>query len=333
MANKKSAKADKPARRKPADKTSETRRHVPREQRLRYKPLVASLVLIIAICVLYPEHVFQNKIFFAGDNQAAASCAAALKQELDDKTAYPLWNPYLFSGMPSFGSLSYTAYVYPVSAIIGILVKYLHFTGYLWLLFHTFMTGLGTYLLLRDRGVWFVPAVTAGVLMMWMPNLVAVGANGHGSQACAVGYIPFALLFWDRLWRGKGTVVNASALVIVFGLSMLRGHLQIAYYTYMLIGLHILYFGAAKIVDGIRGIVPVTTVLPRKWFGRLTGGGKKYAVGPAAAEVGWAAAILAVVVVASILACAVLYMPVHDYAQYSIRGASESGGLAGALIA
>lgn len=327
MADKKITREERAARRNPADTNPQSSRHVPAEKPLRYKPLVASLVMIVAICVLYPELAFQNKIFFSGDNQAAASCAAALKQPLDIKTAYPLWNPYLFSGMPSFGSLSYTAYVYPVNAIIGVLVKYLHFTGYLWLLFHTFMAGLGTYLVLRDRGVWFVPSVTAGVLMMWMPNLVAVGAYGHGSQACAVGYIPFALLFWDRLWRGKGTVANGCALVIVFGLTMLRGHLQIAYYTYMLVGLHILFFGAAKILDGIKRRVPATTVLPRSWFARLTNQGKKYSVEAALAEWGWAAAVLAVVVVASILVSAVLYLPVHDYAQYSIRGASASGGL------
>jgi hypothetical protein len=294
---------------------------------VRFEWLVAVLVLVAAIVILYPGHVFQDKIFFSPDNQAAAGFAGAAKKAMQEEGIYPVWNPFLFGGMPSFGSLSFTPYVYPPSAVLKLLVKYLFFPQYIWLFFHTFLVGFGTYLLLRDRKVWFMAALSAGVLMMWMPNLVAAGANGHGSQACAVGYIPFALLFWDRLWRGRGTVLNGSALVIVLGFSMLRGHLQIAYYTYALIGLHFLFFSAARIVDGVNGRKPEWTALPRKLFDGLTGAGARYGAGAAVAEVAWAALLLAAIVGCSLLISAVLYLPAHDYAQHSIRGASASGGL------
>jgi hypothetical protein len=297
------------------------------EAPIRFEPLIAALVMVAAIVILYPGHVFQDKIFFAGDNQAAASFTAAAEKGMEEENVYPVWNPYLFSGMPSYGSLSYTPYVYPPSAVLLLLIKYLFFPKYLWLFFHTFLTGFGTYLLLRDRRVWFLPALTAGVLMIWMPNLVAVGANGHGSQACAVGYIPFALLFWDRMWRGKGILVNGTALIIVLGFSMLRGHLQISYYTYALIALHLSFFGVARVVDGVKGKVPESSVLPRGLFAKLTNGGERYSTGPAVAEFAWSAMLMAGVVGASLLISAVLYVPVHDYSQYSIRGASEAGGL------
>ncbi|MDH5627606.1 MAG: hypothetical protein OEY69_04860, partial [Candidatus Krumholzibacteria bacterium] len=204
--------------------------------------LVAAAVMMLAIAFLYRELVFGGKVFFASDNQAAASFAAVGEKALA-AGSYPVWNPYLFSGMPSFGSLSYTPWIYPVNFVVGFLRRALFFPEYTWLLFHTFLTGLGTYLLLADRGVTRAAAIVAGVLMMWMPNLVAVGANGHGSQACAVAYLPFALLFWDRIWRGKGLVANGAALALVLGFSMLRGHLQVSYYTYLLVGLHLLFFG------------------------------------------------------------------------------------------
>ncbi len=157
---------------------------------------------------------------------------------------------------------------------------------------------------------------------MWMPNLVAVGANGHGSQACAVAYLPLALLFWDRVWRGRGTLVNGAALALMLGLSMLRGHLQISYYTYLLVGLHVLFFGSARIIDGARGKVAAASALPARWSRE---GGAPLA--RALAETGYAAVVLAVVVAVSLAMSAVLYLPVHDYAQYSIRGASAEGGL------
>lgn len=296
------------------------------ERPLRYETLIAALVIVVAIVILYPGHVFHDKIFFASDNQAAFSFSNVAQESMDEGV-YPVWNPYLFAGMPSFGSLSFTPYVYPVNAILKPFVKYLFFPKYLWLLFHTFLVGFGTYLLLRDRKASFMPALSAGVLMMWMPNLVAVGANGHGSQACAVGYIPFALLFWDRMWRGKGILINGSALIIVLGFSMLRAHLQISYYTYALIVLHLLFFGVARFIDGVKGTMPETSVLPRKLFSKLTGGETRYSTAPAVLEFGWSAVLLAAVVGVSLLISAVLYLPTHDYAQYSIRGATAAGGV------
>jgi len=321
----KSRRGKPPARKPPASGPGGKPYTAPRP--IRFETGIAVLALIAAIIILYPGHVFQDKIFFSGDNQAAASFAAVGAKALDEEHVYPVWNPYLFAGMPSFGSLSYTPFVYPPSAVLKLLVRYLFFPKYIWLLFHTFLLGFGTWLLLRDRGVWFMPALSAGVLMMWMPNLVAAGAYGHGSQACAVGYMPFALLFWDRLWRGKGVVVNGAALIIVLGFSMLRGHLQISYYTYALIGLHLLFFGTARIVDGVKGRVPKHSSLPARLFGRITSDGSGYSAGGAVVEFVWAAAILGAVVGLSFLISAVLYIPAHDYAQYSIRGASESGGL------
>lgn len=292
---------------------------------LKLEFLVAVLAMVVGICVLYPELVFKNDVFFASDNQAAASFAAAGKAALASGV-YPVWNPFVFSGMPSFASLQYTPYVYPVTPVLGYLTKYLHFPNYTWMLFHTLLIGMGVYLILRERRVHYLASISAGVLMMWMPNLVAVGANGHGTQACASGYIPLALLLWDRAWRGKGTVANGAGLLIVLGLSMLRAHLQISYYTYALVALYILFYGVMRIVDGTKGRRPESSMLPRRWFDRLTAGGTRYTAGVAWAEVGFAAAVFALIVGGSLMMSAVLHLPVHDYAQYSIRGASEGGG-------
>jgi len=175
--------------------------------------MLAGGLLLLAVAILYRDLIFGGKVFWAPDSMSAQSLVTAGKN-LQAREGYPLWNPYIFSGMPSFGSLVFTPYVYPVNFVLGIFVRYLFFPEYSWLLFHTFLTGLATFLLLRERGARMAAALPAGVLMMWMPNLVAIGANGHGSQACAVAYLPLALYFWDRLWRGKGLVLNAAALAI-----------------------------------------------------------------------------------------------------------------------
>lgn len=291
----------------------------------KLEALVVLFALLAAICLLYPELVFQNKIFFARDVEAATSFARAAHRVMIDEGIYPFWNPYLFSGMPSYESLAYNPYVYPLSFVTGFLITKLHFPENSWLLFHVFLLGTGVYLLLRDRKIGLVPSLGAALFMMWMPNLVAIGANGHGSQACATAYMPYALLFWDRISRGRGTIVNGCALAIVLGFQMLRGHLQISYYTYALIGLHFCFFALYSIVDAARHAGPGNRALPA-FLSRGPASGPASARG-AAMEIGYLALVLACVVACSLLISIVLYMPVHEYAAYSIRGASESGGL------
>jgi hypothetical protein len=302
--------------------------HRPQGERVFGSPLRAGLLaagaLLLAIAVLYHDLIFGGKVFWAPDSMSAASLVTAGKN-LMAREGYPLWNPYIFSGMPSFGSLVFVPYVYPVNFVLGIFVRYLFFPESSWLLFHTFITGLGIYLLLREHGARMAAALPAAILMMWMPNLVAVGANGHGSQACAVAYMPLALYFWDRLWRGKGLVANGAALALVLGLSMLRGHLQISYYTYGLVGLHALWFGACRIIDGGRGRTSADSPLPPAWRARLLAG--TTALRAAVTDVAGAWVVLALAVGLSVLMSAVLYLPVTDYAKHSIRGASLEGGL------
>lgn len=286
--------------------------------------LLACGLLLLAVAILYRDLIFAGKVFWAPDSMSAQSLVSAGKN-LQAREGYPLWNPYLFSGMPSFGSLVFTPYVYPVNFVLGIFVRYLFFPEYSWLLFHTFLTGVATFLLLRERGARLAAAIPAGVLMMWMPNLVAIGANGHGSQACAVAYLPLALYFWDRLWRGKGLVSNAAALSLTLGLSMLRGHLQVSYYTYGLVGLHAFFFGVMHIADSARKRAPENLVLPAAWRARLGAGASQMKL--AIANVAGAWVVLALVVGLSVMMSAVLYLPVTDYAKHSIRGASIEGGL------
>lgn len=281
------------------------------------------LFLVAGICVLYPDLVFRNHIFWAGDSQAAFSFAEAGKTALENGV-YPGWNPYIFGGMPSFGSMSFLPYVYPVGALLRPLAGVMPTST--WLLIHTLLTGIGTYLVLRDRKVSWVASMAGALAFMWTPHLVAFGANGHGSQACAVAYIPFAILLWERVRRGDRLLLYAALLAIVFGFSMLRAHLQISYYTYLLVGMHLVYFGAWRFVDAVRGRTPKFSALPAGWMKRLTPG-NRYSSGAASVEFGWLALILVAVVVASLALSAVLYLPIDDYAQYSKRGSSATGGV------
>jgi len=256
--------------------------------------VVVLLFLLLLICLLLPELVFQNKIFLVPDTRAPISFASVGREALENGT-YPLWNPYLFCGMPSFHSLAYAPYVYPISFITHILYEYLHFPEMTWLLVHYLLAGAAMYLLLRSLGGRAVVSLLGGALFMLLPNYVAMGANGHGSQACAVAYMPLALLFARNLQLGLRRPAMAALLAMTLGLQMLRGHVQISYYTFLLVGLLFLFESVNLLRAGERGVLLRNAV---------------FTAGAVAAALGIAA---------------VLILPVREYAAYSIRGGGGGG--------
>ncbi|MBN1163421.1 MAG: YfhO family protein [Candidatus Krumholzibacteriota bacterium] len=256
--------------------------------------LMVAVLLIVLLCVLLPEIIFQNKIFMVPDTQAPLSFATVGKKALEEGI-YPLWNPYLFCGMPSYSSVSYTPYVYPPSYVAFLLHK-IGFPEMIWLLLHLWLAGIGMYLLLRSFAVRGSVSLLAAMIFIIMPNYLATAANGHGSQACAVAYMPWAFLFIRNIMLGKNRFRNSALLAITLGFQMLRGHIQISYYTYLIMG-------AVFLLES----------------------GYHYRAGRKREILLNLGCVIGVFVLALGIA-AVLVFPVREYAAYSIRGGGGGSG-------
>ena len=68
---------------------------------LKLEILIVLFALLAAICFLYPELVFQNKIFFARDVEAATSFARAAHRVMIDREYYHLENMMNFESIPT----------------------------------------------------------------------------------------------------------------------------------------------------------------------------------------------------------------------------------------
>ena len=256
--------------------------------------IAAAVILLAILAILVPELVFLDDVFIAPDTKAPMSFRTVGRASLEEGT-YPLWNPYIFCGMPSFSSLAYTPYVYPVAFLTHLLYTYAGFPAMTWLLLHYLIAGAGMYMLARSFGVRPSISLMAGALFMIMPNYIAAGANGHGSQAGAVAWMPLALLFARGVLGGGDRIRSAAFLSMVLGMQMLRGHIQVSYYTFLLTGLYYLFETIGKIREGR---------------------GKDAAAGTA---------MLVASFVLAVGIAAVLVFPVRDYAHWSIRGAGGGG--------
>ena len=200
------------------------------------RPLLwASLVFAFVVCVVFQALVFGGQTFVSPD--ATSPLGFVRVGELSLKAGvYPLWNPYVFAGMPSFASGAYNPLIYPPDWPVAILQKVLPLPGMFWMLLYYFLAGLGTYLLARHWGASKTGAIVAGVAFMVTPNLVANGAHGHGSQMVNEAYLPWMLWLTSRIWR-DAKWSDVATLALLVGFQLLRGHVQIAYYGWLAMGL------------------------------------------------------------------------------------------------
>ena len=276
----------------------------PAEMRLQQFPLgkrpvlLVSILLVVVLALLFNQLVFARKVFVSADAVAPVGFASVAEESVKKGGPYPLWNPYVFLGMPSFGSLTYNPYVYfPDLILKGVHTVLPFLPPMTWLLIYYFLAGLFVFLLLRESGLSLEAGFFAAVVFMLTPNLVAIGAFGHGSKLITSAFIPIVMMAGMRL-LSRGGALSFGLLALVAGLQLLRAHVQIVYYTWMALGLYCILFLFMNAPDGLRFLVRIRRV-----------------------------GYLAVALVVALALAAVLYLPVHDYSVYSSRGGAEGGGL------
>jgi len=255
--------------------------------------MAAAIASAIVLVFFYPL-VF-GKVFVSPDSVAPAGFSKFAMEALKTRHVYALWNPFQFLGMPSFGSLAFVPYVYPLDPVFGFLNTALHFPDLTWLLAHYLLIAVAMVLLARALGAAPDAALIGAVAFALTPNLVAVGAFGHGSQIMTAAYLPLLFLLYDRFAR-RGSLLALAGFAFAAALQLLRSHVQIVFYTWLALGLYALFLAIAA--------------------ARARRGG----------DAARALAGLAVGIGLGFGMSCFLYLPVHEYAKLSIRSAAEGSG-------
>jgi len=259
----------------------------------------AAAILALLTILLFHEVSLGGRTFVSPDATNPVGFVRIGEQSLWQDKVYPLWNPFVFLGMPSFGSGAYNPLIYPPDWPLALVQKVLPLPDMTWMLLYYFLGAVFLFLLAREWGARPEGALIGAVAFMFAPNLVAVGAHGHGSQLVDSAYLPLMLWLATR-WLRKADLTALGWLALAGGFQFLRGHVQICFYTWMAISI----YAAVEVAMSVRAPKQLT---PR--FARALALG--------------AAAALAFGV------AGVYNLPLRDYAQYSIRGGGDAAGGAG----
>jgi hypothetical protein len=198
----------------------------------KFLPHIYIIVAFLLIAFLYNYPVLQGKTLSQHDNVSWKGMAHE-GMEWHEKTGENvLWSNSMFGGMPSYTffvgkSNNYFRYV---QSFVDLLAKPVNYIFIALLCFYILLCTLRMNRLLA--------AVGAFAFAFSTYNLIIIGA-GHDSKMITLAYIPLVISALLVLYRGK-YLMGGIYLAIAWALFIVASHLQIIYYTLLVILLMVL---------------------------------------------------------------------------------------------
>ena len=259
-----------------------------------YENIFVLISTLFILFILFNKFMFGEFVFMSGDSLAPQAVKQAIYNIKNQTGLFPYWFPFIFSGMPTVHSLLNTnEYYFP-----HLFINYLYNLGMPWFwnfIFHYLFASIGMYKFLKHLKQSKLISLIFSILFTISPYMIAYLVHGHGSQIMTASYIPWIMLFLFRL-HSKKNIVNFSFFALLIGFQLLRGHVQIVYYTWIMIGFYLL-------------INSIFYYLKNKEI-------KKYLYNNS---------IVLVSLFLGFLTSLKIYFPILNYSKFSTRGA-ESGG-------
>ena len=195
---------------------------------------VLSILLIVSSFLFY-KLINGAYLFTSGDSLSPIAVKNAIKLYADSSNDFPLWFPWILGGIPTVHSfLSISNYYFPHHLMLILYDFGLSWNWYF--ILHLIFGGLGFFKLILFFKQDKYTALFGSILFLLMPYLTAMFAYGHGSQMMTASYIPWIVLYMFKIYDGY-KLEDFLLFSILIGLQLQRGHVQISYYTWMMIGL------------------------------------------------------------------------------------------------
>lgn len=206
----------------------------------KYQDLAYCLILVVAVFFFFSSAIF-GEGFNASDNLASESFKTFLN-EAKKEGRFPLWIPYIFSGMPAYGSLLLTGdrfwdfipkIVFGVTIFIGDLfnndaARVVSFYA---------IYAIGMYLLIKQKGMERVSAFFGAFAATFSTSVIVWAMIGHNTKPIVLSFLPFIFLFADKL-KKKFSLLNSVLLAIVVHLMLSGAHLQMIFYSACAVGIY-----------------------------------------------------------------------------------------------
>ena len=215
----------------------------------KYQHIAAMVLIYVSLLVFFHSIIFDGKTYQSADTIASHSWETLYK-DAKAEGIFPLWNPYIFCGMPGYASVTFavqrtfdiTTFIW--EQIVRKVLTYFFFDdgsqSGTWLLYYL-VYGIGIYLFayqkLKNKSV----AVIVSLMALYATYVALLIMMGHMTKLAVLAWFPYVFLIVDKL-REKFSFLWALILILVIRLLIEPVHVQFIYYSYLALGLYLLFF-------------------------------------------------------------------------------------------
>jgi hypothetical protein len=196
--------------------------------------VAAVLLLILPLLYFYP--VLTGEVALVqGDGWAQNLGVRVLLGRMIAAGQLPLWNPYIFGGMPLLASI-YPGVLYPPNWLFAVFSPGTAMNLVVITTYHIAL--IGTYLYGRRIGMTRSGAIVSGAIFTFSGYMIS--HLGHTSRIAAAAWLPWILLAVENLyhqlrWRW---IIGGAAFV---ALQLFAGEPQMTFYTVLVVGAYALF--------------------------------------------------------------------------------------------
>ncbi|MGD2152563.1 MAG: hypothetical protein PVG79_04795 [Gemmatimonadales bacterium] len=184
-------------------------------------------IFAVLAAFLFREFIVSGGLLFGTDVGALGYYARHWYAEMVRSGTFPLWNPYIFGGLP-FVDAMHGDIFYPTT-ILSFIMPAHRAMGWK-IVLHVFLAGVVTYGWLRHLKISRPIATWGGVAYMMAPVLVSLVFPGHDGKLFVTALAPLAL--WVTDWSvTRGGAWRFATLALTVALLIFTAHMQLAYFT------------------------------------------------------------------------------------------------------
>ncbi len=197
----------------------------------KYKHVIFIGLLFIILSVSFFKIAFQNYAPPAGDTIQWRSSAQVLMEYNKEHKDQAMWNPNVFSGMPSY-LISFGAKYPFIGRIYKLTNKVMN-----WRILMLFVMSLGVYLFMIHLKFDPIIAFISAIAMALSCHFLGLLEIGHNTKFKAVVYIPW-IMFAVHYLKERRSLLALGTTAILLIVQLRANHPQISYYTFLMIGIY-----------------------------------------------------------------------------------------------
>jgi hypothetical protein len=205
--------------------------------------LIAVAALMLVSAVFFAPNAFNGKVLQQPDNDRARGMGTESREYLEKEGKTPLWTNSPFGGMPAYQIQS---------AVKGNLTKPVFKSLFLWTDYtaawaQVFVAMFCMYLLLSTLKTDWRVAVFGALAYGITSYNVDILEAGHSTKMAALALAPAILAGMVLIFNGR-LLLGGGLLAVFISMQLYANHVQITYYTLLLMGIYTL----AQFADAFR---------------------------------------------------------------------------------